>query len=77
MTYRITGRILLVTALLTLAGLTAACESDAERAARLEREALMKSGELEELKKSLETVNPDPYDPKKTGTKNIGRFRQN
>ncbi len=77
MTYRTTGRTLLVTALLALAGLTAACESDAERAARLEREALIKAGKMEELQNSLETVNPDPYDPKKAGTKNIGRFKQN
>lgn len=53
--------------LLALAGmgLTAACETAAERQQRLEREAYIESLDLEELKGSLDTVNPDPYDPKK------------
>jgi len=53
--------------LLALVGvaLTAACETAAERQQRLEREAYIESLDLEELKGSLDTVNPDPYDPKK------------
>ena len=70
-------RLGLVGAMLAIAGLTAACESTVEREMRLEREALEASGELEELEGQLNTVNPDPYDPSKTGTKNIGRFKQN
>jgi hypothetical protein len=61
--------------MLAFAGMTAACESDVERQMRLEREALKKSGELEELEEQVETVNPDPYDPKEAGTRNIGRFK--
>jgi hypothetical protein len=68
-------RLLLVAALLAVAGLTAACESAAEREARLAREAYVKSLDVEELKKQLETVNPDPAD--EAGTRNIGRFRNN
>ncbi|WP_193368074.1 hypothetical protein [Pelagibius marinus] len=71
------SRLILVATVLALAGLTAACESAVEREMRLEREALKESGELEELEKQVETVNPDPYDPKTTGTKNIGRFKNN
>lgn len=63
--------------LLLLAGLTAACESDVDRQMRLEREALEAEGELEELEGQLNTTNPDPYDPKKRGTINRGRFKQN
>jgi len=70
-------RLLLVAAMLAVAGLTAACESAAERQARLEREAYIKTLDVEELKNSLETVNPDPYAPDETGTRNIGRFRNN
>ncbi|WP_420347565.1 hypothetical protein [Pelagibius sp.] len=53
--------------LLALAGtgLTAACESAAERQQRLEREAYIESLDLDELKGSLDTVNPDPYDQRK------------
>jgi hypothetical protein len=69
-------RLLLLAALVAVAGLTA-CESAAEREARLEREAYLKSLDVEELKKQLETVNPDPYAPEKAGTKNIGRSRNN
>ena len=50
-----------------------ACESDAERKARLEREAYIKTLDMEELKNSLETVNPDPYAPDNLGTLNRGR----
>ncbi len=71
------SRLILVATLLAFAGMTAACESDVERQMRLEREALKKSGELEELEEQVETVNPDPYDPKTKGTKNIGRFKNN
>jgi hypothetical protein len=71
-----TRRLFLVAALLAAAGLTA-CESAAERDARLAREAYLKSLDVEELKKQLETVNPDPYAPDAAGTKNIGRFRNN
>lgn len=46
-------------------GLTAACETAAERDARLEREAYIETLNVEELKEQLNTVNPDPYDPKK------------
>lgn len=63
-------------AILTLAGLTAACESDVDRQMRLEREALEAQGELEELEGQLNTTNPDPYDPEKRGTINRGRFKQ-
>lgn len=68
-------RLLLVAALMAFAGLTAACESDAERRARLEREAYTKQLDVEELKKQLKTVNPDPYAADKSGTRNIGRFK--
>jgi len=68
-------RFLLVGAVLALAGLTAACESAVQREMRLEREALKKSGELEELEGQLNTTNPDPYAPSATGTQNIGRFK--
>jgi hypothetical protein len=71
-----TRRLFLVAALLAAAGLTA-CESAAEREARLAREAYIKSLDVEELKKQLETVNPDPYAPDEAGTKNIGRFKNN
>lgn len=67
---------MLVAALMAVAGLTAACESEAERRARLEREAYIKQLNVEELKKQLETVNPDPYAPDETGTQNIGRFKE-
>ncbi|MGF1632044.1 MAG: hypothetical protein ACFCUT_21415 [Kiloniellaceae bacterium] len=70
-------RLLLVAAMLAVAGLTAACESAAERQARLEREAYIKTLNVEELQNSLETVNPDPYAPSETGTRNIGRLRNN
>jgi hypothetical protein len=69
-------RFLLVGAALALAGLTAACESAVEREMRLEREALKKSGELEELEGQLNTTNPDPYAPSAVGTRNIGRSKQ-
>lgn len=69
------SRQVLVAAMLGLAGLTAACESAMEREMRLEREALEASGKLDELENQLNTVNPDPYDPKKAGTRNIGRFK--
>jgi hypothetical protein len=69
-----TRRLFLVAALLAAAGLTA-CESAAERDARLAREAYLKSLDVEELKKQLETVNPDPYAPDEAGTRNIGRFK--
>lgn len=69
------SRRVLVATMLGLAGLTAACESAMEREMRLEREALEASGKLDELENQLNTVNPDPYDPKKTGTRNIGRFK--
>ena len=69
-------RLLLVAALLAAGGLTA-CESAAEREARLERKAYVKSLDVEELKKQLETVNPDPYARENAGTKNIGRFKSN
>src|SRR3546814_11735372 len=64
-------RLFLVAALLALAGLTA-CESAAEREERLAREAYIESLDIEELKKDLETVNPDPYARDKTRTGNIG-----
>lgn len=71
-----TRSLLLVGTLLALAGLTAACESDIDRQMRQEREALKKSGELEELEGQLNTTNPDPYAPGATGTLNNGRFKQ-
>ena len=40
---------------------TAACETAGERALREEREAYKESLDLDELRNSLETVNPDPY----------------
>lgn len=46
---------------LVVMGLTAACETAAERAAREEREAYIETLDVDELKESLETVNPDPY----------------
>lgn len=64
----------LAVTLLAFAGLTAACESSIEREMRLEREALKKSGELEELQNQVDTVNPDPY--AESGTRNIGRFKK-
>jgi hypothetical protein len=67
-------RLLLAGAMLALAGLTAACESAAERQARLDREAYLESLDVEELKGSLETVNPDPYDPHGRGTSNMGKL---
>jgi len=70
-------RLLLAGAMLAIAGLTVACESDVERQMREEREALKASGELEKLENQLDTVNPDPYAPESTGTKNIGRFKNN
>ena len=69
-------RLFLVGVMLSLAGLTTACESAVERQMRLEREALKKSGELENLENQVNTVNPDPYDPKTTGTYNLGRSRR-
>jgi hypothetical protein len=68
-------RLFLMAALMAVAGFTAACESAAERQARLEREAYIKSLNVEELKKSLETVNPDHYSQEEVGTPNRGRFR--
>lgn len=70
-------RLLLAAALLAVAGLTTACESAAERQARLEREAYLESLDVEALKNSLKTVNPDPYATEETGTGNIGRSRRN
>jgi hypothetical protein len=70
-------RLLLAAAMVATAGLAAACESDVQREMRLEREALKKSGDLEELQKQLDTVNPDLYAPDETKTKNIGRFKNN
>jgi hypothetical protein len=67
-------RLLLAGALVAAAGLTAACESDVQRQMRLEREALKESGELEELQKQVDTVNPDPYAP--SPTKPVGRHVQ-
>ena len=75
MFHRDRKRLLLVAAMLAVAGLAAACESDAERRARLEREAYIKTLNVEELQNSLETVNPDPYAPAETGTRNIGRTK--
>ena len=69
-----TRRLFLVAALVAVAGLTA-CESAAERDARLAREAYLKTLDVEELKKQLETVNPDPYTQDEAGTRNIGRFK--
>lgn len=60
--------------LLAGVGLTA-CESAGERELRLAREAELERIDVEELKKQLETVNPDPYAPSETGTRNTGRFR--
>ena len=77
MAYRIAGRILTIVALFTFGGLLAACESDVDRAMRLEREALKKSGELEKLEEQLNTTNPDPYDPKNAGTRNLWRHKPN
>lgn len=54
-------RTIVLTALALVLGLTAACETSGERALREEREAYIESLDLEELKGSLETVNPDPY----------------
>ncbi len=48
-------------ALALVVGLTAACESASEREARKEREAYINSLDMDELKNSLHTVNPDPY----------------
>ena len=48
-------------ALIAVMGLMAACETAGERALREEREAYIKTLDLEELKGSLETVNKDPY----------------
>ena len=48
-------------ALSLVLGLTAACESASEREARKEREAYVNSLDIDELKSSLHTVNPDPY----------------
>jgi hypothetical protein len=69
------GRWLLLGAALTLAGLTAACESDIDREMRLEREALKKSGDLEKLEGQLNTINPDLYAPGKSATGNLGRHK--
>lgn len=66
--------LLVLAAFLAAAGLNA-CESATEREARLEREAYMKSLDVEELKKQLETVNPDPYARESAGTRNIGRSK--
>ena len=55
------GRSAAFAALVLVLGLTAACETAGERALREEREAYIESLDLEELKESLETVNPDPY----------------
>ena len=56
-----TGRLLLAGMILALAGLTVACENNVQREMRKEREALKKSGELDELEDQLNTTNPDPY----------------
>ena len=69
------GRWLLLGVALTLAGLTAACESDIDREMRQAREVLKKSGELEELESQLNTTNPDPYAQENAGTINRGRFK--
>ena len=69
-------RLFLIGAILAVASLTAACESEAERQARLKREAYIKSIDVEELKNSLETVNPDPYARQSTGPGNIGRQKK-
>jgi hypothetical protein len=61
MSYAKQKRLLLAGAMVAIAGLTAACESNVQREMRLEREALKKSGELEELQNQVNTVNPDPY----------------
>ena len=66
-------RLMLIAAMLAVVGLTAACESAAERQARLEREAYIESLDVEELQNSIETVNPDPYAPGATGTTPLGR----
>ena len=71
------SRLILIATVLAFAGLTAACESDVERQMRLEREALKKSGELEELQNGINTVNPDPYAPKATGPGSIGKYKRN
>jgi outer membrane murein-binding lipoprotein Lpp len=52
-----------------------ACESAAERELRLAREAELKTLDVEELRKQLETVDKDPYAQSKTRTRNTGRFR--
>ena len=54
-------RIVPFAALTAVLALTAACETAGERALREEREAYIETLDLEELKGSLETVNPDPY----------------
>ena len=77
MTYVGKCRIPVLGVLLAAAALTAACETAAEREARLEREAYVESLDVEELKNQLETVNPDPYDPKSRRTINRGRLRRN
>ena len=77
MTYGKYKHLLVVAGLLAVTLPAAACETAAERQARLEREAYVKSLDVEELKKQLDTVNPDPYAPKNAGTINRGRFKQN
>ncbi len=56
-----TPRALTLAALAMILGMTAACETAGERALREEREAYIESLDLDELKGSLETVNPDRY----------------
>ena len=56
-----TPRALTLAALAMVLGMTAACETAEERALREEREAYIESLDVDELKGSLETVNPDPY----------------
>lgn len=68
-------RLLGVSLALAVLALTAACETAAERAAREEREAYIESLDLDKLKEGLETVNPDPYDPKTA--KPLRRQKQN
>ena len=76
MPHRHPTRLLMAGALLALTCLTAACESDVERQMRLEREALKKSGELEELQQQLDTSNPDPYKPDNGVPVNPGKFHR-
>ena len=69
-------RLFLIAAMLAVAASTAACESEAERQARLEREAYIKSLDTEELKNSLKTVNPDPYSSETTAPMSFGGHKK-